>query len=121
MKNKIEKKMDVEEMRMLRWMTGTTRLDKVRNNLVRGTTKVTEVSNKILEKRLHWFEHVRRDQEYVGRRMLDMDVPGKRMRGRPKKRCMECVTTDMGEKDLTVEDIRDKRSWKRLSRSSDPA
>ncbi|XP_068226378.1 uncharacterized protein [Palaemon carinicauda] len=81
-----EKKMDVAEMRMLRWMVGTTRLDKVRNDLVRVTTKVTEVSKKIQGKRLHWFEQVmRRDQEYVGRRMLEMDVPGRRRRGRPKR------------------------------------
>ncbi|XP_068240065.1 uncharacterized protein [Palaemon carinicauda] len=76
MKMIFEKKINVAEMRMLRWMARITRLAKVRNYLVRGTTKVTEVSKKIQEKRLHWFEHVmRRDQEYVGRRMLDMDVP----------------------------------------------
>ncbi|XP_068217884.1 uncharacterized protein [Palaemon carinicauda] len=120
MKKIFEKKMDVVEIRMLRWMAGIMRLYKVRNDLERGTTKVTEVSKKIQEKRLHWFGHVmRRDPEYVGRRMLEVDVPGRR--GRPKRRWMECVTTDVEEKDLTVEDIGDRRTWKRLSRNSDPA
>ncbi|XP_068238373.1 uncharacterized protein [Palaemon carinicauda] len=51
-KKTFEKKMDVAEMRMLRWMAGITTLDRVRDDLVLGTTKVTEVSKKIQEKRL---------------------------------------------------------------------
>ncbi|XP_068227756.1 uncharacterized protein [Palaemon carinicauda] len=123
MKKIFEKKMDVAEMRMLRWMAGITRLDKVRNDLIRGTTRVTEMSKKIREKRLYWFGHImRRNQKYVGRRLLEMDVPGRRRRRRrPMRRWLECVTADMEEKDHSVEDIGDRRNWKRLSRKSDPA
>ncbi|XP_068245437.1 uncharacterized protein [Palaemon carinicauda] len=122
MKKIFEKKMDFAEMRMLRWMAGITRLDKVRNDLVSRTTKVAEVSKKIQENALYWFGHVtRRDQEYIGRRMLDMDVPGKMRRRRQKRRRMECVTADMEVKDLTEEVVGDRRSWKRLSRNSNPA
>ena len=35
-----EKKLDVVEMRMLRWMSGVTKLDRIRNERIRGTTKV---------------------------------------------------------------------------------
>ncbi|KAK3565251.1 hypothetical protein QTP86_001670 [Hemibagrus guttatus] len=39
------------------------------------------------EARLRWFGHVqRRESEYIGRRMLDMELPGRRQRGRPKRR-----------------------------------
>ncbi|KAK3546933.1 hypothetical protein QTP86_005126 [Hemibagrus guttatus] len=39
------------------------------------------------ENRLRWFGHVqRRESEYIGRRMLDMELPGRRQRGRPKRR-----------------------------------
>ena len=35
-----EKKLEVAEMRMLRWMCGGTKMDKIRNERIRGTTKV---------------------------------------------------------------------------------
>ena len=37
-----EKKLDVAEMRMLRSMSGVTKLDKIRNERIRGTAKVGE-------------------------------------------------------------------------------
>ncbi|XP_066965740.1 uncharacterized protein [Macrobrachium rosenbergii] len=44
-----EKKMDVAEMRMLRWMAGVTREDRIRNDYIRGSTKVVEISKKVQE------------------------------------------------------------------------
>ncbi len=35
-----EKKLDVAEMRILRWMSGVTKLDRIRNERIRGTMKV---------------------------------------------------------------------------------
>ena len=73
-----EKKLDVAEMRMLRWMSGVTKLDRIRNERIRGTTKVGEISKKIQESRLKWYGHVlRRDDEYVGKRVMGMEVRGK--------------------------------------------
>ena len=47
-------------MRMLRWMCGVTKLDKIRNERIRGTTKMGEITKKVQERRLKWYGHVMR-------------------------------------------------------------
>ena len=70
-KNAHEKKLDVAEMRMLRWMSGVTKMDRIRNERIRGTTKVGEISKNVQESRLKWCGHVlRREEEYVGKRVM---------------------------------------------------
>ena len=53
-----EKKLDVAEMRMLRWMGGVTKLDRTRNERIRGTTKVGEISKKVQESMWKWYGYV---------------------------------------------------------------
>ena len=110
-----EKKLDVAEMRMLRWMSGVTRLDRIRNNGIRGTTKLGEISKKVQESRLKWYGHVlRREDEYVGKRVMAMEVPGKRRRGRPKRRWLDSIRNDLSERELSREDAQDRAKWRRL-------
>ena len=45
-------KLDVAEMRVLRWMCGITRMDKIRNERIRGTTEVAVISKTAKERRL---------------------------------------------------------------------
>ena len=45
---------------------------------------------KTREARLRWYGHLRRkDDGYIGKRMLRMELPGKMKRGRAKRRFME--------------------------------
>ena len=63
MKKAQEKKLDVAEMRMLRWISGVTKLDRIRNEIIRGTPMLGEKSKK---SRLKWYGHVlRREEEYT--------------------------------------------------------
>ena len=42
-----------------------------------------EISKKVQDGRLKWYGHVlRREEEYVCKRLMVMEVPGKRRRGR---------------------------------------
>ena len=60
---------------------------------------------KTREARLRWYGHLRRkDDGYIGRRMLRMELPGKRKRGRPKRRFMDVAKEDMAEVEVTEED-----------------
>ena len=75
--------MEIAEMKMLRFAMGVTRKDKIRNEYIRGTVKVERLGMKIREGRLKWNGHVtRRDQEYVGIRVMEMELPGKKKGGR---------------------------------------
>ena len=92
------KEMEVAQMKMLRFAMGVTRKDKIRNEYIRGTVKVDRLGIKMREGRLRWYGHVmRRDKEYVGRKMMEMELPGKRKRGRPKKRFLDVVKENIGE------------------------
>ena len=115
MKKAQQKKLDVAEMRMLRWMSGVTKLDRIRNERIRGTTKVGEISKKVQESRLRWYGDVlRREEGYVGKRVMGMEVPGKRRRGRPKKRWLDSIKNDLSERELSGEDAKDRAKWRRL-------
>ena len=55
-------------------MCGVTKLEKIRNERIRGTTKVGEITKKVQEIRLKWYGHVmRREEHYVGRKEGDGD------------------------------------------------
>ena len=60
-----EKKSDVAEMRMLRWMNGVTKLAIIRNERIRGITKVGEISKKVQSSRLKWYGHLLRREDKI--------------------------------------------------------
>ena len=50
-----EKRLEVNEMRMLRWMCGVTEKDNTRDEQVRGSVKVAPIIKKMTDKRLSGF------------------------------------------------------------------
>ena len=109
--------MEVAEMKMLRFAMGVTRKDKIRNENIRSTVKVEQLGMKMREGRLRWYGHVmRRDQEYVGRKMMEMELPGKRRRGRPKRRFLDAVKEDMQEVGVKETDVEDRKMWRMMIR-----
>ena len=118
-----EARLEVNEMRMLRWMCGVTRRDTSRNGHIRGTTTVVQTSKKITEKRLKWYGHVRRmKEEHIVRRMLDVNIPGKRRRGRPNLRWKDACKRDMLEVGLKEDNTTNRAAlrYKIISYTGDP-
>ncbi|XP_068229381.1 uncharacterized protein [Palaemon carinicauda] len=116
-----EKKMDVAEMRMLRLMCEGTRRHKIRIKVIRGNKVVRKLSDKIQESRLRWYGHVmRRDEQYIGSRVMKMEVQGARSRKRPKRRWVDCIKDNLRSKGLTEDEVWDRSTWRMLTRNIDP-
>jgi len=52
-------RMQVAEMRMIRWMCGHTGLDRIRNEVIISKIGVVSIEYKIREARFRWFGHTR--------------------------------------------------------------
>ena len=80
-----------------------------------------EISKKVQESRLKWYGHVlRREDEYVGKILMAMEVPGKRRRGRPKRMWLDSIGNDLSERELSREDAQCRARWRHLIRHIDP-
>ncbi|KAK3570286.1 hypothetical protein QTP86_017201, partial [Hemibagrus guttatus] len=103
-----ESELEVAELKMLRFSLEVTRLDRIRNEYIRGTAHVGRLGDKVREARLRWFGHVqRRENEYIGRRMMDMELPGRRQRGRPKRSSEEWQKVSKSEREKLGVTVRD--------------
>ena len=121
MTEKQEDYFEVAELKMLRASLGVTRKDMIRNRYIRGTAQVRRMSDKMREGRLRWYGHVqRRDESYIGKKVLGMALPGKRRRGRPKRRFMDSIREDMKRAGVNEDDVDDRGRWKQLTRCGDP-
>ena len=63
-----ERKMEVAEMKMLRFSVGVTKLDKLRNEEIRIRLGIIELEAKLREERLRWMGHMYwREDNYLGK------------------------------------------------------
>ena len=113
--------MEVTEMEMLRFSMELTKIHKIGNGYIRSTVKVERLGTKMREGRLRWYGHaMRRDQEYVGRRMMEMELPGKKKRGKPKRRFLDVVKEDMGKVGPKETDVEHRKVWRMMIRCDHP-
>ena len=74
--------MEVATSKMVKWALGVTRKDNIKNEYVRGMAKTAKLGDKLRGTRLRRYGHVkRREEDYVGKRMIDLVIPGKREEG----------------------------------------
>ena len=112
--------MEVAEWKMLRFSLGVTRMDKIRNEYIRGTAQVGRFGEKTREARLRWYGHVlRKDDGYIGRRMMRTELPGKGKLGRPKRMFMDVLNEDMAVVEVTEEDTEHRTEWRWKIRCGD--
>ena len=113
MKKKDEMLMNKTEMRMLRWVQGVSLREHKRNEEIREAATVQPIATHLMQKRLRWYGHVRRrDESYITRTVLDMEVEGVRPRGILKLRYMDTIKRDIKKNGLTDVNILDRNDWR---------
>ena len=77
---------------------------------IRVELGVAEIENKVKEARLEMFGHVKRSDGCI-KAAYEMKMKGKRGRGRPEQRWIDCVSKDLQEEELKESDAMDCERW----------
>ena len=86
MTEKQGEKMEVAELKMVRWALGVTRKDKITNERVRGTAKIAKQRDKLRGIRLRWYGHVKRRRSRWEKNDRDGNIWYKKERKADKRR-----------------------------------
>ena len=106
------RRLETNEMRMLRMICGVTLRDRISNEEIRSRVHVAPLGTVVTRNRLRWFGHVvRREDESLIKQALEMRAE-RRGRGRPKLRWEELVSRDMKMKGLSREDALNREYWR---------
>ena len=76
--------LSVAEMRILRWICGHTRMDRVRNDDIRDHLEAAPIEEKLVQHRLRWHVQRRPPETPVHCGVLSQANNIRRGRGRPK-------------------------------------
>jgi hypothetical protein len=98
-------------MRMLRWICGSTRRDRVRNDDIHERLGVAPVEEKLVQHRSKWFEHIqqRPAETPVRSGVIRRSGNEKRGRGRPNLTWEKSVKRDLNDWCITKELALDRR------------
>ena len=82
-----EQRLEAAQMKFLRHLLGITKLDKEKNQCIRGKTGAQNIVKKIKQYQKKWLQHVQRmDSNRVPKQALQYKPKGRRNVGRPRKR-----------------------------------
>ena len=103
-------KLNVFEMKCLRSMAGVSRLDRVRNEVVRERTGVrNELAARVDMNVLRWFGHVERmGDERLLKKVMNARVDGRGARGRPRFGWMDGVKKALNDRRMDVREARER-------------
>jgi len=80
-------RLEAAEMRFLRSVTGYTRLDKIRSEVIRKELQISGIQDVRLKYEQNWINHLERmDNTRLPKHALNYKPRGRRDRGRPRKR-----------------------------------
>ena len=102
-------RLELIEMRMVRWMCSVSLRDRVLSAEWRERMKIESVSDAMKWNRLRWLGHVlRKDDDDWVKKIMSFEVEGKRGWGRLRMTWSQVVEKDMRECGLKREDAKDR-------------
>ena len=100
-------KLNVFEMKCLRSMTGVSRLDRVRNEVVRARKGVRRAG--VVMNVLRWFGHVERmDNERLLKKVMNAKADGRSARGRPRFGWMDGVKRALNDRRMDIREASER-------------
>ena len=113
MKADQEDQMEKAEMRMIRWMSGSTLKDRRTSRELREQMGLENIRDVLRRARLRWFGHVRRMEDSNNvKKVTELIVEGKRPAGRPRVTWKDVVSADIRSLHLNEEDADNRASWR---------
>ena len=87
LKKRGEQRLEAAQMKFLRHLLRITKLDKEKNQCIRGKTGAQSIVKEIKQYRKKWLQHVQRmDTNRLPKQALQYRPKGRRNTGRPRKR-----------------------------------
>ena len=116
-----QQRMHTTDMKMLRWIQGKTRKDRIRNEKFRSDAMVKPNTTYVTQKRLSWYGHVmRREDTNVAKQVTTMKVGGEETSRKPKLRWMDRVQIDLKQHKLDPDLAHNREAWKKAIMAIDP-
>lgn len=117
-----EAEMELAELKMVSFLCWECPgWKKIRIDYVRGTAGVERFGDNVRAVRLRWFGNVqRRNIRYTGKRVLNMELLGRRKRKRRKRKFMDLAEEDMKRVTVTEENARGRVRWRQMIHSGNP-
>nr|XP_043615961.1 uncharacterized protein LOC122587864 [Erigeron canadensis] len=113
-------RVEVVEMRMLRWSSGKTLSDRIPTRVFRADLEVGTIISKLREGRFRWFDHVRRrDRIAPLKRAESIHVEGIRRWRRPMMRWEDRLAKDLIELGLSEDMTSDRKARRTRIRVED--
>jgi len=87
LKKREEQRLEAAQMKFLRHLLGLTKLDKEKNQCIRGKTGAQNIVKEIKQYQKKWLQHIQRmDTNMIPKQALQYKPKGRRQIGRPRKR-----------------------------------
>jgi len=96
--------LEAAEMHFVRIVTGYTRLDKIRSEVIKKELEISRIQDVRLKYKQNWINHLERmDSTRLPKHALNYKPRRRRDRGRPRKR-RQCVDAGTGQTTMAEDD-----------------